>query len=71
MLTVDAAGRQEAVRLLAENVLALRLNEFNDSLPTLVANLLALPVEELTLLLEELPQLSTDELISRLGQMPE
>ena len=71
MLTVDAAGRQEAVRLLAENVLALRLNEFNDSLPTLVANLLALPVEELTLLLEQLPQLSTDELISRLGQMPE
>ncbi len=67
MLTVDAAGRQEAVRLLAENVLVLRLNQSSDSLPAMVANLLALPVAELTLLLEELPQLSTDELIYRLG----
>ncbi|MEG4456541.1 flagellar assembly protein H [Microcoleus sp. N9_A1] len=67
MLAVDAAGRQEAVRLLAENVLGLRLNEFGDSLPAMVANLLALPVAELTLLLEQLPQLSADELISRLG----
>lgn len=69
MLTVDAAGRQEAVRLLAENVLALRLNESGESLPALVTNLLALPVEELTLLLEQLPQLSVDELRTRLGQI--
>ncbi|MEG3858847.1 flagellar assembly protein H [Microcoleus sp. herbarium12] len=67
MLAVDAAGKQEAVRLLAENVLALRLNQSSESLPTLVANLLALPMTELTLLLEELPQLSTDELMARLG----
>ncbi|MEG5016030.1 hypothetical protein [Microcoleus sp. B4-C3] len=70
MLTVDAAGRQEAVRLLAENVLAVRLNESGESLPALVTNLLALPVEELTLLLEQLPQLSADELRARLGQIP-
>ncbi|MEG4420013.1 flagellar assembly protein H [Microcoleus sp. LAD1_D5] len=70
MLTVDAAGRQEAVRLLAENVLAVRLNELADSLPALVTNLLALPVEELTLLLQQLPQLSADELRARLGQIP-
>ena len=69
MLTVDAAGRQEAVRLLAENVLAVRLNESGESLPALVTNLLALPVEELTLLLEQLPQLSADELRTRLGQI--
>ncbi|MEP6517608.1 flagellar assembly protein H [Microcoleus vaginatus] len=69
MLTVDAAGRQEAVRLLAENVLAVRLNESGESLPALVTNLLALPVEELTLLLEQLPQLSADDLRTRLGQI--
>jgi len=69
MLAVDAAGRQEAVKLLAENVLAVRLKEFSESLPALVTNLLALPAAELTLLLEQLPQLSADELIARLGQI--
>ncbi|MEG4804110.1 flagellar assembly protein H [Microcoleus sp. ARI1-B5] len=70
MLAVDEGGRQEAVRLLAENVLAVRFNEFGDSLPALVANLLALPAAELTLLLEQLPQLSADEFMTRLGQRP-
>lgn len=67
MLTVDEAGRQQAVRLLAENVLKMRQNELGDILPTALTNLLALPVDELTLFVEQLPQLSADELRARLG----
>lgn len=68
MLTVDEAGRQQAVRLLAQNVLRMRLNGGGDILPTVVTNLLALPAVELALFLERLPQLSADELIALLGQ---
>ena len=67
MLTVDEAGRQQAVRLLAENVLKMRQSELGDLLPTALTNLLALPVDELTLFVEQLPQLSADELRARLG----
>jgi hypothetical protein len=67
MLTVDEAGRQQAVRLLAENVLKMRQSELGDILPTALTNLLALPVDELTLFVEQLPQLSADELRARLG----
>ena len=66
MLTVDEAGRQQAVRLLAENVLRTRQNELGDILHTAVSNLLAMPVEQLTLFVEQLPQLSADELRARL-----
>ncbi len=71
LLPVDENGRQEAMRLLAENVLRLRGNELGDILPTVVTNLLALSGEELRLLLERLPQLSTDELINLLGERRE
>jgi hypothetical protein len=67
MLTVDEAGRQQAVRLLAENVLKMRQSELGDILPTALTNLLKLPVDELTLFVEQLPQLSADELRARLG----
>ncbi len=67
MLTVDEAGRQQAVRLLAENVLKMRQSELGDILPTALTNLLALSVDELTLFVEQLPQLSADELRVRLG----
>jgi hypothetical protein len=67
MLTVDEAGRQQAVRLLAENVLKIRQSELGDLLPTALTNLLALSVDELTLFVEQLPQLSADELRARLG----
>ncbi len=71
LLPVDENGRQEAMRLLAENVLRLRGNELGDILPTVVTNLLALSGEELRLLLERLPQLSTDELLNLLGERRE
>ncbi|XZN96241.1 MAG: flagellar assembly protein H [Microcoleus sp.] len=67
MLTVDEAGRQQAVRLLAENVLKMRQSELGDLLPTALTNLLALSVDELTLFVEQLPRLSADELRARLG----
>ncbi|MEG3977768.1 flagellar assembly protein H [Microcoleus sp. herbarium8] len=66
MLTVDEAGRQQAVRLLAENVLKMRQNELGDILPAALTNLLAMPVDELTLFIEQLPQLSADEVRARL-----
>ncbi|HCA95217.1 MAG TPA: flagellar assembly protein H [Cyanobacteria bacterium UBA9226] len=71
LLPVDENGRQEVMRLEAENVLRLRRNELGDILPTVVSNLLELSGEELRLLLERLPQLSTDELINLLGERRE
>ncbi|MEG3844802.1 flagellar assembly protein H [Microcoleus sp. herbarium14] len=71
MLTVDEAGQEQAVRLLAEKVLTMRQNELGDILSTALTNLLALPVTELTLLVEQLPQLSAGELRERLGRIPE
>jgi flagellar biosynthesis/type III secretory pathway protein FliH len=69
ILNVDEEGRQQAVRLLAENVLRGRWNESaGNILQTVVTNLLELPREELTLFLERLPQLSTDEVRALLGQ---
>ena len=71
MLTVDETGREAAVKLLAESVLQMRSPELGDILPTAVTNLLALPVAELTLFVEQLPQLSADELRERLGKTPD
>ncbi|MEG3928365.1 MULTISPECIES: flagellar assembly protein H [unclassified Microcoleus] len=71
MLTVDESGREAAVKLLAESALQMRSPELGDILPTAVTNLLALPVAELTLFVEQLPQLSAEELRERLGKTPE
>ncbi|MEG5058696.1 flagellar assembly protein H [Microcoleus sp. A2-C5] len=71
MLTVDDAGRESAVKLLVESVLQVRSPELGDLLPAAVNNLLALPLAELTLLVEQLPQLSADELRERLGKTPD
>ncbi len=71
MLTVDEAGREAAVKLLAESALQMRSPELGDILPAAVTNLLALPVAELTLFVEQLPQLSADELRDRLGKTPD
>ena len=71
MLTVDETGREAAVKLLAESVLQMRSPELGDLLPAAVTNLLALPVAELTLFVEQLPQLSADELRDRLGKTPD
>jgi hypothetical protein len=69
ILNVDEEGRQQAVKLLADNVLRGRWNESGGNiLQTFVTNLLELPREELTLFLERLPQLSTDEVRALLGQ---
>ena len=71
MLTVDDAGRESAVKLLVESVLQVRSPELGDLLPAAVTNLLALPLAELTLFVEQLPQLSADELRQRLGEASE
>ncbi|MBD1887250.1 flagellar assembly protein H [Microcoleus vaginatus] len=71
MLTVDESGRESAVKLLAESVLQMRSPELGDILPTAVTNLLALPVAELTLFVEQLPQLSGEGLRERLGKTPD
>ena len=71
MVTVDDAGRESAVKLLVESMLQVRSPELGDLLPAAVTNLLALPLAELTLFVEQLPQLSADELRQRLGKIPE
>ena len=71
MLTVDETGREAAVKLLAESALQMRSPELGDLLPTAVTNLLALPVAELTLFVEQLPQLSGEGLRERLGKTPD
>ena len=71
MLTVDDAGRESAVKLLVESVLQVRSPELGDLLPAAVTNVLALPLAELTLFVEQLPQLSADELRQRLGEASE
>ncbi|MEG5065120.1 flagellar assembly protein H [Microcoleus sp. B3-A4] len=71
MLTVDESGREAAVKLLAESALQIRSPELGDLLSTAVTNLLALPVAELTLFVEQLPELSAEELRDRLGKTPE
>ncbi|OCR00370.1 flagellar assembly protein H [Oscillatoriales cyanobacterium USR001] len=68
MLSVDDIGRQEATRLLAENVVRMRWNEGGEFLATVVTKLLELPVEELILLLEQLPLLSREEFMVLLGE---
>ncbi|MEG4068360.1 flagellar assembly protein H [Microcoleus sp. Pol11C2] len=71
MLTVDESGQEAAVKLLAESALKIRSPELGDLLPTAVTNLLALPVAELTLFVEQMPQLSAEELRDRLGKTPD
>ncbi|MEZ2233726.1 flagellar assembly protein H [Microcoleus sp.] len=71
MLTVDVSGRESAVKLLAESVLKMSSNELGDLLPIAITNLLALSVAELALFVEQLPQLSADELRERLGKIPD
>ncbi|WP_293147990.1 MULTISPECIES: flagellar assembly protein H [unclassified Microcoleus] len=66
MLTVDESGREEAVKLLAESVLKMFVTNLQDILPQAVTNLLALPLAELTLFVEQLPHLSDAQLRERL-----
>jgi hypothetical protein len=65
-LTGDEEGIEQARRLLAENVLRMRFSQLDERIPDLATNLLSLSSEELALLLQQLPQLSDDELLDRL-----
>ncbi|MFB8796769.1 MAG: hypothetical protein U7126_21690 [Microcoleus sp.] len=71
MLNVDEAGREQAVKLLAESVWKMSVTNLEDLRPLAMTNLLALPVAELTLFVEQLPHLSDAELRERLGKIPE
>jgi hypothetical protein len=66
-LAVDEEGIEQARRLLAENVLRMRFSQLDERIPALATNLLALSPEELALLLQQLPQLSDEELLARLS----
>ena len=59
------------MKLLAESVLKMISTELGDLLPIAVTNLLGLSVAELALFVEQLPQLSADELRERLGKTPD
>lgn len=67
MLSVDAEGRQQVHKLLAENLLRRWRDELGDRLPVIVTKLLKLPAEQLRMLLERWLELSKDELINLLG----
>jgi hypothetical protein len=67
MLNVDAGGRQQAYKLLAENLLASRGNELGERLPVIVTKIVQLPAEQIRALLEQLPQLPSAELINMLS----
>jgi hypothetical protein len=67
MLSVDESELDRAIKLLAENALKIRSNELGELLPTAVTNLLAFSEEELTFFVEQIPQLSADDLRQRLG----
>ncbi|HBE32772.1 MAG TPA: flagellar assembly protein H, partial [Cyanobacteria bacterium UBA11368] len=66
-LAVDEEGMEQAKRVLAENVLRMRFSQLDERIPDLATNLLALSSEELALLLQQLPQLSDEELLARLS----
>jgi hypothetical protein len=65
-LPIDLPDRQQVQILLAENVLRKRFGQLDDRTVNLIPNLLALSAENLSLLLSQLPELSLEELISRL-----
>jgi hypothetical protein len=73
-ISADETGEQQALRLLAENVLKFHLGALGDRaiapdglhFANLIAILLERSPEELSLLLPQLPQLSTEELLTRL-----
>lgn len=64
----DDEGRQQARRLLAENVLNKREYDLGERLPFVVTSLLDLSVEELRSFLERIPQLTQEDLMNLLGQ---
>ncbi len=64
-LSVDENGRQQAKELLAQFVLKTRFGQLETSLTNLIPNLIALSPADLTLLLEQLPELSEAELLAK------
>ena len=64
-LSVDDNGRQQAKELLAQFVLKTRFGQLETSLTNLIPNLIALSPADLTLLLEQLPELSEAELLAK------
>ncbi len=65
MLGVDASGVKRATELLAESVLRMRFGQLDERLTNVIPNLLALSLEDLGLLVSQLPQLSVEELLDR------
>ena len=65
MLGVDASGVKRATELLAESVLRMRFGQLDERLTNVIPNLLALSLEDLGLLVSQLPQLSVEEFLDR------
>ncbi|HBB36184.1 MAG TPA: flagellar assembly protein H [Cyanobacteria bacterium UBA8803] len=65
-LPVDESGVKRATELLAESVLRIRFGKLDERLTNVIPNLVALSLEDLALLLSQLPQLSVEQLLGRL-----
>ncbi|MCP2730945.1 hypothetical protein [Limnofasciculus baicalensis] len=67
-VSVDDNGVRESKRLLAESVLRMRFGQLDERLTNVIPSLLALSLEDLGLLLSQLPELSVEELLGRLDR---
>ncbi|HBY77609.1 MAG TPA: flagellar assembly protein H, partial [Cyanobacteria bacterium UBA11148] len=65
-LPVDENGVRLAQELLAEHVLRMYFESGDERLTNLVPSLLGLSVDDLEVLLSQLPELSVEELLGRL-----
>ncbi|HBR73758.1 MAG TPA: flagellar assembly protein H, partial [Cyanobacteria bacterium UBA11159] len=66
MVSVDESGVKKAKELLAESVLKMYFEQLEEHLTNILPKFLALSLEELRLLVSQLPQLSLDQLLVRL-----
>ncbi len=67
MLSVDESGVKRGTELLAESVLRMRFGQLDERLTNVIPSLLALSLDDLGLLLSQLPELSVEELLGRFG----
>jgi len=67
-LSGDSQGTQQGQHLIIEKLLEFHFGELDEQLIAIAKLVLALPHQELTVLLQQLSQLSRDELLARFQQ---
>ncbi len=67
-LSGDEQGIEQGHRLVVEQLLRLRFGTLDEELTAIITSLLALPPQELTLLLLQLSQISRTELLVKFKQ---